>query len=84
VTIAPTGRTIWLEPTEGARRPEALVESEFNLDEPQVSPDGHWITYQSNETDRWEVFVEPLHQHGEKVRVSSAGGAQPLLHAQDP
>jgi eukaryotic-like serine/threonine-protein kinase len=43
----------------------------------RTSPDGRWISYASNESGHFEVFVEPL-AGGPKYQVSSAGGEQPI------
>ena len=47
------------------------------LDQPQMSPDGRWVSYNSNESGRFEVFVVPFPATGEKWRVSVDGGVQP-------
>jgi serine/threonine-protein kinase len=44
----------------------------------RLSPDGKWIAYESNETGRAEVFVEPLPRSGQRFQVSKSGGARPL------
>ena len=44
----------------------------------RFSPDNRWIGYASNETGRWEVFVEPFPQYGPRWQVSADGGSQPL------
>lgn len=46
------------------------------------SPDGRWIAYASDETGRWEVYVEPYPGPGPKTMVSTEGGFQPVW-AQD-
>lgn len=43
-----------------------------------VSPDGRWIAYASNETGRYEVWLEPLPPSGERRRVTRNGGAHPM------
>jgi Tol biopolymer transport system component len=43
-----------------------------------VSPDGKWMAYASNETGRYEVWVEPLPQTGRRYQVTVAGGAHPM------
>jgi serine/threonine protein kinase len=46
----------------------------------QLSPDGKWLAYASNEAGRYEVYVRafPADDHGTgKVLISSAGGVQP-------
>ena len=42
------------------------------------SPDGKWIAYSSEETGRWEVYVEPYPGPGPKVPISTEGGYNPL------
>ena len=43
-----------------------------------VSPDGRWMAWQSGETGRSEVYVEPLGRPGSRVQVSVGGGRRPL------
>jgi Tol biopolymer transport system component len=56
------------------------VNSEFDEQQPQVSPDGRWLAYMSDVTGRFEVYVRPLTADarvGEATRVSISGGIQP-------
>jgi Tol biopolymer transport system component len=43
-----------------------------------VSPDGRWLAYASNETGRYEVWIEPLPPTGTRHRVTRDGGSHPL------
>jgi hypothetical protein len=43
----------------------------------QISPDGKWVAYESNETGDWEVFITTYPTAGGKLQVSRAGGKQP-------
>jgi Tol biopolymer transport system component len=43
-----------------------------------VSPDGRWIAYASNETGRYEVWLEPLPPTTVRYRLTSDGGSHPL------
>ena len=43
----------------------------------QISPDGHWIAYVSNESGSDEVMVESFPQPGQRKRISPDGGAFP-------
>jgi WD40 repeat protein len=44
-----------------------------------VSPDGNWIVYDSNESGRMEVWVRPYpNTSGGRWRISTEGGRQPL------
>jgi Tol biopolymer transport system component len=43
----------------------------------QISPDGKWVAYESNETGDWEVFITTFPKAGGKLQVSRTGGRQP-------
>ncbi len=43
----------------------------------QISPDGKWVAYESNETGDWEVFITTYPTAGGKLQVSRTGGRQP-------
>jgi Tol biopolymer transport system component len=43
----------------------------------RFSPDGRWLAYQSSESGRTEVFVQPYPPTGAKWRVSQNGGVRP-------
>jgi Tol biopolymer transport system component len=43
-----------------------------------VSPDGKWMAYASNETGRYEVWIEPLPRTGARHQVTRDGGSHPL------
>ena len=51
------------------------------VDEPQISPDGRWLAYLSEESGRPEIYLEPLGREGERIRVSLQGGGQPKWRA---
>lgn len=44
----------------------------------RISPDGKWITYVSNETGRYEVWLEPLPQTGKRFQLTKNGGRHPV------
>jgi len=57
------------------------------ISDPQVSPDGRWVAYVSNESGRFEVYVrafspDPLGQGtsdaGGKWLISDKGGSSPM------
>src|SRR5215831_8924620 len=61
---------------DGDRKPFPVVRTNFDEDLAQFSPDGKWIAYQSNESDRSEIYVEPFPGPGDHPQVSTNGGAQ--------
>ena len=70
------GLDIWALPLDGERKPRAVVQTEFNEQHPQLSPDGKWMAYQSNRTGRFEVYIQPFPGPGSDAPVSTEGGAQ--------
>ena len=47
----------------------------------RFSPDGRWVAYTSNESQRSEIYVAPFPGPGGKQQVSTTGGAQPRWRA---
>jgi Tol biopolymer transport system component len=43
----------------------------------KLSPDGKWLAYMSNESGRFEIYVQPWPALDRKVAVSSEGGTEP-------
>jgi Tol biopolymer transport system component len=51
-----------------------LVNTRFSESEPQISPDGKWIAYSSNELGTREIFIAPFRSSGGAHQISTAGG----------
>ena len=51
--------------------------SPFNQTEGQVSSGGRWIAYHSNESGRYEVYVQTFPSPGGKWQISTDGGSHP-------
>jgi hypothetical protein len=59
--------------------PAPVLATEFDEEAIELSPDGRWMAYQSDETGRTEVFLRPFpNTDGGKKQVSSGGGVAPL------
>jgi Tol biopolymer transport system component/tRNA A-37 threonylcarbamoyl transferase component Bud32 len=78
VFINVDGKTFYQLPLTGERKQVVLSKSEFTRDNPHVSPDGHWIAYNSLESGRWEVYVAAFPAFNDKRQVSVSGGCQPM------
>jgi eukaryotic-like serine/threonine-protein kinase len=69
---------IWAAPMNDESRAIRVTETPFNERDAQVSPDGRWIAYDSNESgSRPEIYVQSFPQSGVKHIVSNGGGAYP-------
>lgn len=69
---------IWLLPMEGAKpgKPTVFLHSEFAETYPQVSPDGHWMSYTSDESGRNEVYVREFPGGANPQKISTTGGQE--------
>jgi Tol biopolymer transport system component len=69
---------LWVLPMDGARKPFALVKTPFDERSGTISPDSRWVSYLSNESGRYEIYVRPFPPtSGGLWQVSTAGGVQP-------
>ncbi len=71
-------RDIMAVPLEGERTPIVLASGETTQSMPRLSPDDRWLAYQSNEQNRFEIYVRPFPGPGPRVQVSSEGGTEPI------
>jgi serine/threonine-protein kinase len=71
-------RDILAVPMTGERTVTVLVTSPYTESLPRLSPDGRWLAYQSNETERFEIYVRPFPGNGARVQVSDGGGTEPI------
>ena len=72
--VSPSG--IWALPIDGDRTPIPIVRTPGTASNGAFSPNGDWIAFQSNESNRFEIYVQPFPK-GDKVRISTGGGVQP-------
>ena len=70
-----TSYDLWVLPLDGDRKPFPFVQTDFDERDGQFSPDGMWIAYQSNESGRFEIYVQSF-PGGGKWQISTNGGAQ--------
>jgi hypothetical protein len=72
-----TGFDLGVLPVEGDRKPAIYLQTPFNERNGRFSPDGKFIAYASDESGRYEVYVQPFPVSGAKWMISSGGGAFP-------
>jgi serine/threonine-protein kinase len=66
-----------LEPGE-AGEPRVLLGTRFIEAQADISPDGRWLAYVSDESGRFEVYVRSYPDLERKWQISSDGGAEPV------
>jgi eukaryotic-like serine/threonine-protein kinase len=71
-----TGIDLWVLPVFGDKKPFPFLKTSFDERNGQFSPDGKWIAYQSDESGRFEIYVQPFPVQGGKFQISTNGGAQ--------
>jgi hypothetical protein len=78
--LTPTrGRDLRLLTLTPTPRVEGLLETPSEEQNGIVSPNGHWLAYESNSgSGRFEIYVRPFPKGGGDTLVSLAGGIQPL------
>jgi Tol biopolymer transport system component len=79
VIFSPGARDIMVMGLDATRQ-VPLVQTPFNERNGVVSPDGHWLTYESDRSGRFEIYVQPFLNgvsEGERL-ISMAGGTRPL------
>jgi serine/threonine-protein kinase len=60
------------------KRVTSFINSQYEEWYPEISPDGRWMAYTSDESNRQEVYIRPFPGPGMKQQVSSEGGSEPL------
>jgi Tol biopolymer transport system component len=77
-----TRMDIWALPMFGDKKEYPLTNSPFDEQNPQLSPDGRWLAYTSDETGHYEIYVRSFSADGklgaDKKIVSKSGGKLPI------
>jgi Tol biopolymer transport system component len=70
------GWDIWAQSLMETSKPILVAQTRFDERTAQFSPDTRWVAYESNESGRFEIYVQPFPAGGAKVLVSTGGGSQ--------
>jgi Tol biopolymer transport system component len=76
VTDQGGGYDLWALATKEPDKPFPVVEQPFDERDGQFSPNGKWIAYQSNDSGRFEIYIQPFRGAGTRIQISSNGGGQ--------
>ncbi|MBI3425684.1 MAG: serine/threonine-protein kinase [Acidobacteria bacterium] len=72
-----TQNDLWLLSLEEERTAKPFLKTQFQEEQPTISPDGRYVAYASYESGRGEVYVTTFPQLGGKWQVSVNGGVEP-------
>jgi hypothetical protein len=74
-----TGRTrLLLLPLDDGKEPTVLLEvPSASVYSAQISWDGHWIAYFSDESGKNEIYISPFPKRVGRLQISVAGGKNP-------
>jgi Tol biopolymer transport system component/DNA-binding winged helix-turn-helix (wHTH) protein len=75
-------RSLWILPAAaGEGKPRPYLQTPFNEYMGRFSPDSRRVAFQSNESGRYEVYVDTFPEPSGKMRISTAGGIVPQWSA---
>jgi serine/threonine protein kinase len=67
---------VWVRDLQsGQSRP--VLQAKFTQGGARLSPDGHWLAYESQESGTSEIFVRSFPEARERRQISADGGTQP-------
>lgn len=76
-TMPQTKTDIWVLPLDDIHHPFPFVQTPAREGDGQLSPDGHWLAYYSDESGNFEVYVQSFPNPGGKKQISASGGVGP-------
>jgi Tol biopolymer transport system component len=72
-----TGFDLWRLPIRGGGKPAPVLRGAANEIQGALSPDGRWLAYSSDESGRFEVYVQTYPPSERKWIISTKGGSEP-------
>ena len=81
VTAPDSLNDLWILPLGGDKKPYKFLATPAEEMHGNFSPDGHFVAYTSNESGRFEVYVETFPRSDRKWPVSTNGGYEPRWRA---
>jgi eukaryotic-like serine/threonine-protein kinase len=74
-----TGLDVMMLTLDKDRRVQPLVQTAFLERSAELSPDGRWLAYESNDSGQFQIFVRPFPDvNRERWQVSTGGGTQAM------
>ena len=77
-SAAPVNRDVWALTIGDREAVRPVVVSDADEPSAELSPDGRFLAFESNQSGRSEIYVQPFQRSGRRELVSIDGGAQPV------
>jgi serine/threonine protein kinase len=77
VSAVDSGNDLWILPLAGDKKPYRFLATPAEEMQGNFSPEGHFVAYTSNESGKFEVYVETFPRSERKWPVSINGGYEP-------
>ena len=74
----PTSLDLGIAPMDSMDKPAVFAAGPYREATPRLSPDGRFVAYESARSGVNEIYIRPITGNGEEVRVSTAGGLDPV------
>ena len=74
----PTSLDLWVAPMDSVDKPTVFAAGPYREATPRLSPDGRFVAYESARSGTNEIYVRPITGSGEEVKLSNAGGIDPV------
>jgi Tol biopolymer transport system component len=68
---------VWMMDTSDLSKRTPLLQTTTSNVDGALSPDGKWLTYASDETGRWEIYLTTFPPSATKIVVTTQGGVDP-------
>jgi serine/threonine-protein kinase len=78
--LTPTmSRDLMLLTLDGSHRVTPLLQTPFDELRGVISPDGHWLAYESDSSGQFEIWVRPFpNTNVAQYQISTSGGTRPV------
>jgi serine/threonine protein kinase len=71
------GSDLWALPMDGSGKPIPVAQTTFDERGGHFFPDGQWVAFESNESGRYEIYIQRFPDPSARILISSGGGLQP-------
>jgi eukaryotic-like serine/threonine-protein kinase len=68
-----TDYDLWALPLGGERKPIPIAVTPYVEYDARLSPDAHWVAFESTETGQTEIYIQPFPETGPKRQISNGG-----------